>query len=293
MDGDVLAADPGRLLDEIHTVPLFGGRRAIWVQAGTRPLVAAVEACLKGPQPEARLVIEAGDMRPNAPLRALCERDPRAAAIPCFADSGAALAQLVERELAAAGLGIDPDARTALLGLLGADRIATRHELAKLALYAHGTGRVRLADLEAVVGDGTESALDGLVDAAFSGDIDALERSRTGLAAAGTHPGVALSAALAHALRLYRARIACDQMGGVGANLDAAWPRLHFSRRRAVEAALGSWSVPRLGIAIERLGQAGAAARRSSAVATIVADEVLTAIVREARRRAGRGSGRG
>src|SRR6516162_7709660 len=46
IDGDVLADEPQRLVEEAHTVPLFGGRRAVWVKAGGRNLAAAVEALL-------------------------------------------------------------------------------------------------------------------------------------------------------------------------------------------------------------------------------------------------------
>src|ERR1700740_153050 len=40
LDGDELAAEPSRLVDEAMTVPLFGGRRAIRVRAGSPRLVS-------------------------------------------------------------------------------------------------------------------------------------------------------------------------------------------------------------------------------------------------------------
>ena len=40
----------------------------------------------------------------------------------------------------AAKLTIAPDARAALVSLIGGDRQASRSEIRKLALYAHGTG---------------------------------------------------------------------------------------------------------------------------------------------------------
>src|SRR5512132_226885 len=46
LDGDTLASDPARLIDEATTVPLFGRRRAIRVRAGGRNMVPAVEAVL-------------------------------------------------------------------------------------------------------------------------------------------------------------------------------------------------------------------------------------------------------
>src|ERR1700740_699686 len=43
LDGDEVAAEPSRLVDEALTVPLFGGRRAIRVRAGSRSFAGGVE----------------------------------------------------------------------------------------------------------------------------------------------------------------------------------------------------------------------------------------------------------
>jgi DNA polymerase-3 subunit delta len=69
LDGDTIASDPARLIDEATTVPLFGGRRAIRVRAGARNIVPAIEALLSVPLRDCRVVIEAGDLRKTAPLR--------------------------------------------------------------------------------------------------------------------------------------------------------------------------------------------------------------------------------
>src|SRR6516165_11741763 len=90
LDGDDLAGEPTRLVEEANTIPLFGGRRAGWVKAGARNFAPAVEALLDDPlfaaARECRVVIEAGDLRRNAPLRVLCERAKNATALPCYAD---------------------------------------------------------------------------------------------------------------------------------------------------------------------------------------------------------------
>ncbi|MFC6047874.1 DNA polymerase III subunit delta, partial [Methylobacterium hispanicum] len=46
IDGDALAGDPGRLVDEAGTVGLFGDKRTIWVRPGGRNYAPAVEAVL-------------------------------------------------------------------------------------------------------------------------------------------------------------------------------------------------------------------------------------------------------
>src|SRR5574339_328077 len=74
IDGDELAANPSRLVEEAHTVPLFGGRRAVLVKAGTRNIAPAVETVIASPSTECRIIIEAGNLGKSAPLRALCEK---------------------------------------------------------------------------------------------------------------------------------------------------------------------------------------------------------------------------
>src|SRR6058998_2454118 len=117
LDGNDLAAEPTRLVEEANTVPLFGGRRAVWVKAGSRNIAPAVEALLAAASPDCRVVIEAGDLRRNAPLRALCERAKNAAALPCYVDAEKELARLVDEEMREAHLSIAPDARAMLLPL--------------------------------------------------------------------------------------------------------------------------------------------------------------------------------
>ncbi len=282
LDGDDLASDPERLLDEAHTVPLFGGRRALWVRAGSRMFHTAVERLLAGPAPDARVVIEAGDLRKNAPLRTLVEKSAKAAAIPCYADNAAGIARLIDRELSEAGLKIDPAARDALVAALGSDRLATRQEIAKLALYAHGEERVGLSHIDAVITESSVIALDDAVDAAFTGNQDALERGMALLEASGIPASAAVAAALRHALQMHKVRASLDRGGQT---LDRAWPGLHFRRRPAIEAALARWSLPRLETAVQRLSQAILDGRRAGAFGEVIASRMLSAIASEARRR--------
>jgi len=147
LEGDALASEPSRLVEEAHTVPLFGGRRAVWVKGGTRNFAAAVDAVLKSPPTDCRIVIEAGDLRRNAPLRAVCEKARSAAVIACYVDNERDLARLVDDEMRDAKLAIAPDARAALVSLIGGDRQASRSEIRKLALYARGKDRVTIEDV--------------------------------------------------------------------------------------------------------------------------------------------------
>src|SRR5437763_810421 len=175
LDGDELAAEPSRLIDEAMTVPLFGGRRAIRVRAGSRNFASGVDTLANMPLKDCRIVIDAGELRPESPLRKACERAKTAVAIACYPDGERDLARLIDDELRLSDLRIAPDARAVLTALLGGDRQASRNELKKLALYAHGKGEVSIDDVMAVVADASELKLDPIVDGAFAENAAVVE----------------------------------------------------------------------------------------------------------------------
>src|ERR1700735_3541590 len=49
LEAEELSANPARLVEEAQTIPLFGGRRAVWAQAGSRQIAPAVEAVVAPP----------------------------------------------------------------------------------------------------------------------------------------------------------------------------------------------------------------------------------------------------
>src|SRR5260370_30070109 len=175
-------------------VPLFGGRRAIRVRAGSRSFASGVDTLADSPLKDCRIVIEAGELRPESPLRKVCERAKTAVAIGCYPDGERDVAKLIDDELRASQLRIAPDARAALMALLGGDRQASRNELKKLTLYAHGEGEVTLDDVMAVVADASELKIDPIVDGAFAGKPDLVESEFAKAMVAGTYPGMIISA---------------------------------------------------------------------------------------------------
>ena len=286
IDGDTLADEPTRLVEEAHTVPLFGGRRAVWVKAGGRSFVEAVETLLAAPPAaDCRIIIEAGDLRRNAPLRALCEKSPVAAALACYADGDRELARLIDEEMRAAGLALSADARALLVSLIGGDRRASRNEIRKLALYAHGKSSIDIDDVLAVVADASSLALDGAVDAAFAGRAADVETQFAKARAAGTYPGVIVGAALRQVAQLHRARLAVEGGASIGEAMASAMAGLHFRRKSLVEAAVSAWTAARLELIMTRLAEASLETRQRPALAEAVAQRALMAAAEMARRR--------
>ena len=286
IESETLGADPARLADEANSIPMFGGRRAILLKVNSRHnILPAVEALLEAPPQDCRVIIVADELRKTAPLRTLCEKSKNAAAVACYADNDRDVARLIDEEMREAGLTLAPDARETLLGLLGGDRLASRGELRKLAMYAKGNGTVSLDDVMAVVSDASAEALDSVVDATFAGKTADLETEFSKARNAGSNPGAIVSAALRQVSSLHRMRLSLDAGESLDMVMMRGRPPVHFSRKTSVEAALRAWSAPRLVRAMDQLAEATLDTRRQPALAEAIAQRALLSLAYTAKRK--------
>jgi DNA polymerase III subunit delta len=276
MGGDELANDPLLLADEANTIPLFGGRRAISIEAQGKAFVSAFEPVLKTPPRDCTIVVEAGALKKDAPLRTLCERDRGAAAIQCYPDSAKDIAQLIDAEVGAAGLSIAPDAKAFLVSQLGQDRLSTRSELEKLVLYAHGAREITLDHVAAIGCDASNLIVGDAVDAAFDGGFAALDARLRHIFAGASDYHALLAAALRHALDLHRARRDADEGPREGSGFSGAG----FKQKEAFERHLRAWTRPSLGRAIDTIAGAVASARREPKLGPSLAARALWSIAR-------------
>ena len=233
---------------------------------------------------DCRIVIEAGELRPESPLRKACERAKTAVAIACYSDDAGQLGRLIDSELRVSNLSIAADARAVLMSLLGGDRQASRNELKKLALYSHGAREVTLEDVMAVVADASELKIDPIVDGAFAGKPELVKSNSPrpcGRHLSG-HDHIRSSAPGRMAAQT---SLAVAEGTPVSTLLESGFPRLHFSRKGAVEVALRNFSAARLVGIIEQLATAALETRKQSALAAVIAQRALLSIAVNAKRR--------
>lgn len=285
MEGDDLAAEPSRLVEEAMTIPLFGGRRVIRIRTGSKSIAASVETLAELAIKDCVVLIEAGDLKPDNALRKLAEKAKAIAALPCYVDGAKELAKLIDEELRGNGLTVAPDAQAALASLLGGDRLASRNELRKLALYAHGADSITLQDIDAVMSDASDLKIDPVLDGAFAGKPGLVESTFSRALEAGINPQQILMMALRHAASLHKASLAMNEGLSAGEAAKRGFPRLHFSRAGAVETALRNLPPARIASAFEQLGVAMRDARVNTALGDVIAQRALMAIAANARRR--------
>jgi len=286
-DASDLEQDPGRLLDEARMVSMFGGERLIWVRnAGAhKGFAEAVRDLLDNPSRDAITLIEAGDLKKNAPLRDMVERADAGMALPCYADEERSIDGVIEAELARSGKTMAGEARQALRRRLGGDRLATRGEIEKLILYSGDKATIDLDDVIASSGDVAAVSVDQAIDAALAGQMEELDRSLQRSQEGGAHAQTILGAAMRQFQMLETLRRNIDFGGAqAAAAVAGARPPVFFTRRKLVEGALSAWSGPSIAKALTRLQSAILATRRRPELASAIVRDTMLAIAAESLR---------
>ncbi|MDB5523486.1 MAG: holA [Rhizobium sp.] len=280
LDASDISSDPGRLFDEAYSTGLFGGEKLIWIKgAGADKTLSEALAALAEKAPSnAWVVIEAGDLKKGANLRKAAEGAAAAIAIPCYADDIKSLNALIEEELASFQLRISSAGREALLESLGGDRIASRGEIRKLALYAKGEPVIELHHVLEIIGDASAISVDDAVDAILQGDKAAFLHATQKVIASKTAIFLVLQGCLRQLQLLDLMRADMDERKISASDaLNAHARHLHFRRKPIVEAALRNWNSSALSNELNRLQAAIFQSRQRSSLEDTIAMQTLLA----------------
>lgn len=276
LDGSELDADPSRLAVEAKTTSLFGDRRVIRVRGAGKSLVMPLTELRD--DPGSIIILEAGNLTPKDPLRALVEAARLGRALPCYPDNDESLGRLIAETFSKAGIRADQDTVAALRETLGNDREITRRELEKLVLFAADSKLLTREDVVTLCADNAALVLDEVVDATGTGHAANLDLALERAIAQSVNAQQILASALSHFTTLRRWRVEVDGGKSPGAVLDNARPKPHFSRRSAIERQLRLWTDDALSAALDRLQLAVADSRKRYGLADTLSRRALLAI---------------
>lgn len=251
-----LQGDPGRLLDEVNSIGLFGGEKLIWVKgaANEKALVDALQVLSDAPPEASFLIIEAGDLKKGTGLRKIAEPSRTIAAIPCYADDARAINALIDQELSTENLRISPAARQRLTESLGGDRIASRNEVRKLALYCRGHDVIEEDDVMLIIGDASMVSADDAVDAILKGDRNAFFHATQKIIASKTPIFLVLQGCLRQFQLLDQMRAEMDEKKlQAGQVMQTMGRGVHFRRKPVIERALRTWQPAAIAREMNRL----------------------------------------
>ncbi len=280
LDGASLKGDAGRLHDEANAIGLFGGKRLIWLRdvGNDKAVQDAVSEIGAAPPTDVTILIEAGDLKKGTGLRKVVEESRHGLAVPCYADDGRSMNALIDQIFGEAALRVTPSGRNLLRDLLGGDRLASRGELEKLALYCRGRDVVSDDDVLLIIGDSAALSVDDAVDAVLTGDVAALDRAIERIIASRTGLFAALLACLRQFQMLAVLRSAVDAGRSAAAVMADEGRRVHFKRKQAVESALRRWSSSAIDQALQHLQAAILETRRRGALEVSLTRQALLAL---------------
>ena len=243
LDPSVVAKDAALLNDEAAAIALTGGRRVIrFKDAGDR-LADVMKRFLADPPGDALVIVEGGELSASSKLRKAFEAAGLGAALPCYRDEGRDLERLVGTALADQSLRASPDAVGLLADLLGGDRLLTRSEISKLAVYMGDQKDVRIEDVLAVVADSSFLTFETIARAVMAGDTVALGRGLDRAFAERESPIAILGAVRRDLQRLALFTALVVETGSPDAALKAMRldPRRHFRIVEPLRAAAKRW----------------------------------------------------
>ena len=175
-----LADDAGRLEGELAAQSLMGGRRLVRLRlSAEKPAVdklaseVAARHAAGDLNPDAFLLIEAGNLGRDSALRKACEKAPGVATIPCYEDEPGDVARLVRDTLAADNLSLTSEGLSTFIKRMPKERGVARQEIERLILFlGPGSGRTASpADLEPFLGVEPEASLFDAASDAFGGRL--------------------------------------------------------------------------------------------------------------------------
>jgi DNA polymerase III subunit delta len=282
LNGAALSSDPARLADEAAQLSLAGGRRVVRVRAAADALARLFAGFLADTPGEALVVVEAGELSGSSALRRVFEGSPRGAAIGCYPDMPRDRAVVIGESLAARRVTATRDATQYLVDHLGEDRLVTRSELDKLALYVGDGGRVELDDAVLSVGDSAALQLDDAVMAAAEGDTARLDRVLDRVFQEGESPVAVVRGVLRHLHRLHAmvARI------GAGISIEevmrSARPPIFFKHQDGMRRQLALWREPGLRAAFDHIAHAEIQMKTTGLPAETLCREAFSAVAQMA-----------
>jgi DNA polymerase III subunit delta len=279
----VLTADPARLADEAAQLSLTGGRRVVRVRGVGDTLGKLFAEFLEQVPGDAFIVVEAGDLPSRSALRRAFEAARHGAAIGCYPDTPRDLAAVIRDTLSEHQITASRDATLFLVEHLGGDRLLTRSELEKLALYAGDGGCVELEDARLSVSDTAGLEIDDAVMAAAEGDAVTLERVLGRVFQEGESPVSVLRALLRHLHRLHLLVIRLSVGASLEEVLRTARPPIFFRQQDGFRRQLTLWTEARLRPQLDRIAAAELNTKTTGLPAETICREAMLGVAQAAR----------
>ena len=256
LDGDSIAGEPGLIADSAAAIAMFGATRLVLVKGRGTDLLDACKLALASDLTGSFIIVEASDTTTKHAIVKLFDTAKNAASIGCYADSDGDIAALVREIVQKDNINIDPETIKLIVSKLGSDRIASRGEIEKLALYAGAGGSLTMDDVALALGDSASLAVTDIAISAANGATPQLKRD---LAKAWTEDLSAimvLRGCQGYFRQLEMAGYACATGKSASEAVRGIRPPVHFKLQDIMARQLRNWRAHNSADAVNKLQDA-------------------------------------
>ena len=255
LTGAEIKKDPARLFDEVSSQSLVGGDRVVLIKLGGEDISKYVAQCLEDVN-STIIIIEAGPLPPKSPLRRLAEQNKNALAIAGYLDDARGLSELIDSVVSENGKTIDQEARNYLINNIGSDRLVSRSELDKLVTYMGLDLRIKLKDVQVIVGDNGAFSLDKIIYPVANGNYLEAEVNLERAYKEGQTPITIIRATIRHFQKLHLALSYVENGQTPVEALRVVKPPIMYLFTDQFVQQLGRWSSPKIDRALVLLTNA-------------------------------------
>lgn len=281
-EGDI-GADPERIIVELKTRSLFGGRRTIWLTSLPAKAHAALLDAVSQPVADTWLIVQAPDLRKSHKITQTFEAAPFLAAIACYGEDRASLPVMIRRQLSDAGYEIDPEALPIIAARSNFSSLIAKIETEKLISFMGNIKRVTIADVDACLGDLQTAEIQETVDAALEGDGRKAVLSFERLIASDQNLTPILMAISTTFQRLHVLRSAFDSGVPLTQAMKDLRPPVFFKQQDALARQTRIWSAEALSLFLRRSNETLKETRLRPQLAEDVARNFLLEIAKTSR----------
>lgn len=146
-----LLNDPGKLADEINSMPFIPGTKLIIIDDVSSSFSEELEYSLDNHKGDSFVLLKAGDLATSSKLRKIAENRSDILSAPCYVDDQFALANLVRRELDKESYKYPANLPNYIASLFAGNRLLVTSELSKLALYLGDRKEITEQDVQEII----------------------------------------------------------------------------------------------------------------------------------------------
>ncbi len=246
IDNDSLDSESTIIYDEMMSISFGVGKRLVLAKniegaEAAKVVVRSIEDLPRNCADTSFLLVTAGDLQPTSPLRKLFEgKSSNLVAIPCYKEDARDLSIKIFNLVQAKGLHIEPEAANFLSQSCQGDSKIVENEIEKLSLYIEdGVTKITFDDVVLSTGNTTESSMQDVCDAVFSGNRAMIEKTYKKALESGIAPIAIFRSLQRYLEKLHQAFYYVNEGNTIDLAIKYIKPPIFFKQVQVFKAHLG------------------------------------------------------